>query len=231
MRRIVLGLRALIFDMDGLLFDTERLAASTWTEAGRTLGFELTDQTVQGAIGLDHALTRSYYDKLFDGRFPFDLVEERHRALFRSRIAEQGVPKKPGVERILEEAHRKELGVALGTSSRAVYAHAMLWLGGIVDHFQVFHFQVLVTRDMVQAAKPAPDIFLKAASLLGCEPEECLVFEDSINGIRAARAAGMRVVMVPDLIEPTAELRSACHAVLPSLSDAAEALESLIEGP
>jgi beta-phosphoglucomutase-like phosphatase (HAD superfamily) len=101
----------------------------------------------------------------------------------------------------------------------------MLWLAGIVDHFHV-----LVTRDLVQAGKPAPDIFLKAASLLGQAPEACLVFEDSHAGIRAALAAGMRVIVVPDLVEPTPELRTQCRAVFPSLHEAAEALESLIVG-
>jgi HAD superfamily hydrolase (TIGR01509 family) len=220
------GLQALIFDMDGLLFDTERLAISTWTEAGRSLGLELAEETVLGTIGLDHVLTRSYYDRLFEGRFPFDQIEERHRELFRARIVKDGVPLKPGVEQILQEARRLDLRVALGTSSRAVYAHAMLWLAGIVEHFHV-----LVTRDLVQAGKPAPDIFLKAASLLHNEPEDCLVLEDSPNGIKAAQAARMRVIMVPDLIEPTEEMRAGCLAVCPSLIEAARSLEGMIHHP
>jgi HAD superfamily hydrolase (TIGR01509 family) len=167
-------------------------------------------------------LTRAYYDRIFEERFPYDQVEVRHRALFRSRIRAKGVPVKPGVMEILDEAARLELKVALGTSSRSVYAHSMLWLTGIVDRFHA-----LVTRDLVRAGKPAPDIFLKAASLLETSPADCLVFEDSINGIRAAETAGMRVIMVPDLIEPTAELRAKCHAVLPSLAEAAATLEGL----
>lgn len=218
-----MGLRALIFDLDGLLFDTERLAAATWTEAAASLGFELTEATVRGTIGMDHVLTRGYYDALFGEVFPYELVEERHRHLFRTHIVQHGAPAKPGVARILEEARRLGCKVALGTSSRSVYAHTMLWLAGITEQFHV-----LVTRDLVQAGKPAPDIFLKAASLLGQDPADCLVFEDSATGIRAARAAGMRVVMVPDLVEPTAELRAQCQAVFPSLIEAADALEGLL---
>lgn len=218
------GLRALIFDMDGLLFDTERLALSTWAEAGRSLGFELPEETIRGTIGLDHVLTRSYYDRLFEGRFPFDQAAKRHSELFRSHIRASGVPMKPGVREILGEARRIGLRVALGTSSRSVYAHAMLWLAGIEDWFHA-----LVTRDLVQAGKPAPDIFLKAASLLEAAPADCLVFEDSINGIRAAQAASMRVIMVPDLIEPTAELRSTCFGVYPTLAEAADRLEGMVE--
>lgn len=218
-----MGLRALIFDMDGVLFDTERLSAVTWAEAGRSFGFELSEETVKGTIGLDHVLTRAYYARLFGGQFPYEQVEKRHSALFRAHIRAHGVPVKPGVGRILEEARRLGLRVGLGTSSRAVYAHAMFWLAEI-DH----HFHALVTRDLVQAGKPAPDIFLKAASMLGADPGDCLVFEDSINGIRAAQAAGMRVVMVPDLIEPTPELRAACFAVHSSLAEAADSLEALL---
>lgn len=217
--------RALIFDLDGLLFDTERLAATTWREAAHLQGFDLDEPTVRGTVGLDHGLTRAYYSRLFGDRFPFEQVEEHHRELFRSRIAKEGPPLKPGVDRILAEAHQRGLGIALGTSSRAVYAHTMLWLAGIVDRFQV-----LVTRDLVQAGKPAPDIFLKAADLLGLAPGDCLVFEDSPTGVRAARAAGMRVVLVPDLIEPTLEVRAQCQAVYPSLNEAAAALESLLHG-
>lgn len=218
-----MGIGALIFDMDGLLFDTERLAAATWAEGARSLGFELSEDMLRGAVGLDHVLSRAYYHQLFEGRFPYDEVTKLHRELFRSHVRQKGVPVKPGVGDILDEAHCLGLRVALGTSSRAVYAHTMLWLAGIVERFHV-----LATRDLVQAGKPAPDIFLKAAHLLGVHPDTCLVFEDSHNGINAAHAAGMRVVMVPDLIEPTADLRAKCVAVMPSLSEAARALPAMI---
>ncbi|HWQ07629.1 MAG TPA: HAD hydrolase-like protein, partial [Holophaga sp.] len=98
--------RALVFDMDGLLFDTERLAAETWAEAARELGFELDEPTLRGAVGLDHVLSRAYYADLFQGRFPYDQVEDLHRELFRIRIVERGVPRKQGLEALLEEAGR-----------------------------------------------------------------------------------------------------------------------------
>ena len=221
-----MAVRALIFDMDGLLFDTERLVSRTWAEASRESGFELAESIIRGAIGLDHELTRAYYQHLFAGRFPYERVESRNRDLFRAHIQAQGVPVKPGVGRILVEARRLGLPLALGTSSRALYTHAMLWLTGIAPSFQV-----LVTRDQVQAGKPAPDIYLKAAELLEVAPGDCLVFEDSRNGIHAATAAGMRVVMVPDLVEPTPELLALCLGVCPSLTDAADALEGMVCQP
>ena len=216
-------LRALIFDMDGLLFDTERLVSCTWAEASRETGFELADPIIRGAIGLDLELTRAYYQELFAGRFPYERVEARHRELFRAHIQTHGVPVKPGVARMLEEARRLGLRVALGTSSGALYTHAMLWLSGIAASFQV-----LVTRDQVQAGKPAPDIYLRAAELLQVAPGDCLVFEDSRNGIHAAKAAGMPVIMIPDLVEPTAELRSLCLEVRASLEEAAASLAGMV---
>jgi HAD superfamily hydrolase (TIGR01509 family) len=209
--------------MDGVLFDTERVAAETWVQAGQAYGYALPDHLIKGTVGLDQGMTRAYYHEAFAGKFPYDLVEQRRTELFRARIRTRGVPVKPGVGRILKEARRLGLGVALGTSSRAVYAYAMLWLAGIDQHFHA-----LVTRDLVQAAKPAPDIFQKAAAMLGMAPGECLVFEDSSHGIRAAEAAGMPVIMVPDLIEPTAELRAKCVGVYADLAEAALRLEGLL---
>jgi HAD superfamily hydrolase (TIGR01509 family) len=208
--------------MDGLLFDTERLVARTWADASRECGFELAEEILRGAIGLDHEMTQAYYQHLFAGRFPYPRVEARVRDLFRAEIQASGVPVKPGVERILEEARRLGLRVALGTSSRALYTHAMLWLSGIAPCFQA-----VVTRDQVQAGKPAPDIYLKAAELLQVPPHDCLVLEDSRNGIHAAKAAGMGVIMVPDLVEPNAELRSLCLTVCASLAEAADGLAGL----
>lgn len=219
-----MGLRALIFDMDGLLLDTERLALETWAEAGRSLGFDLDDATVRGTIGLDHVLTRAYYDRLFGVAFPYAQVEERHRELFRAHIRQHGVPVKPGAREILAEAHRLDLKVALGTSSRSLYAHAMLWLSNLAERFHV-----LSTRDGVKAGKPAPDIFLRAAELLGCSPRDCLVLEDSVNGIRAANAAGIPVVMVPDVIPATPEVMERCVHVCRDLHDAARLLPAWME--
>lgn len=219
-----MGLRALIFDMDGLLLDTEKLALETWTEASRQMGFDLSEETVRGTIGLDHVLSRAYYHRLFGDRYPYSAVEILNRDLFRTRIQAEGVPVKPGVREILAEAHRLGLKVALGTSSRSVYVHAVLWLAGIVDQFHT-----LVTRDLVQAGKPAPDIYLKATATLGIPAEDCLVFEDSRSGILAASAAGIPVIMIPDLIEPTDELRSLCLTVQPSLLDAADLLEGMTQ--
>lgn len=119
---------------------------------------------------------------------------------------------KPGVTELLAWLQERRVPKAVATSSARAKAMHHLWTTGVLNRFGA-----VVTRDEVERGKPHPDLYLRAAERLGTPPDRCLALEDSYNGVRAARAAGVSVVMVPDLLRPTEEMRSMCEAVVPDL--------------
>ena len=205
---------SVIFDMDGVLLDTEPLVQKAWSVLAERHGIpDLCDaiKTCTGARRAERAeLLKKYYH---DPDFPaMELMDESSKVFF--TLYDRLVPVKPGAEeciRFLEE-RGVPMAVASSTSSRVV--KEQLSALGFYDRFGA-----VICGDMVTHSKPHPEIFLTAAQSIGSAPENCFVIEDSYNGIRAAHAAGMRPVMVPDLLPPTPEIEALCEAVLPSLFD------------
>jgi HAD superfamily hydrolase (TIGR01509 family) len=137
-------------------------------------------------------------------------------------IAEEGIPQKPGVLELLDTIDQLELKKAVASSSPWEYVERKLTNTGILPRFHV-----IVSADEVSHGKPAPDIFLKAAELLQENPVNCLVLEDSIAGVKGADAAGMTVIMIPDIVQPTDEIRSVTYRVCDTLHDVCLLLENL----
>jgi HAD superfamily hydrolase (TIGR01509 family) len=201
---------ALIFDFDGLLVDTETPAFASWQLMYREYGHELTLDLWQGALGTMHGFDALDHLESLVGR-PLDRVADmaRRQRLKADMSADQ--PLLPGVIDILAQAQALGLPRAVASSSDRAWVEGWLERHGIRASFECVR-----TADDVTLTKPAPDLFLSAADCLGTPPEQCLVFEDSPNGILAARAAGMRCVAVPgavtsQLVLPPADL------VLPAL--------------
>ncbi len=212
-------IRAVIFDMDGVLTDSERLGVAITCEAGREMGFEIPESVVMKTLGITWAASVGIYEEQFPGLdVPkmFDRVRERLVSLGQ----EGKMPLKPGVHRILDTLERLGIPKAVASSNGPGAIRAYLTGAGIAGRFD----QVISGNDCVRS-KPAPDIFLVAAERLGVPPEACLVVEDSPSGVRAGRAAGMTVCMIPDLAPFTEELRPCYDWVLPSLNELANALE------
>ncbi len=212
-------IRAVIFDMDGVLTDSERLGVAITCEAGREMGFEIPESVVMKTLGITWAASVGLYEEEFPGLdVPkmFDRVRERLVSLGQ----EGKMPLKPGVHRILDTLERLGIPKAVASSNGPGAIRAYLTGAGIAGRFD----QVISGNDCVRS-KPAPDIFLVAAERLGVPPEACLVVEDSPSGVRAGRAAGMTVCMIPDLAPFTEELRPCYDWVLPSLNELANALE------
>lgn len=213
---------ALIFDMDGLMLNSEPLYQAAWQAAARELGYDLNAELYLSLVGRSSVEADRAFQQIFGERFPVEKFNDRWDELWRQLIKTQGVPLQAGLLPLLDWVDQQAIPKAIGTSSNSAEAELCLSLAGIRDRFST-----LVTVDQVAAGKPAPDIFLAAAAQFQVDPAHCLVLEDSNAGVQAAKAAGMSVVMVPDLQTPTAASVAIAQHIFPSLTDVLAWLQRL----
>lgn len=206
---------AVIFDMDGLMFDTERIAQSVWEQAAEQFGYQTPIDAFLGVIGKARPDVEIYTRHIFGDEFPFDSVYQRKQQLMREHLAQHGAPPKPGLIALMDWLEKKRVVKALASSSPCMVILDQLKQAGI----RPTRFSAIVGGDEVERGKPAPDIFLLAAAKLSVSPDECIVLEDSIAGIHAAHKAGMMPLMVPDLIPPTEETKHLAHQIFSNLYD------------
>jgi len=211
--------KAVIFDMDGLLFDSESIYRDAMIATAAQMGFELPDPLFRQMVGVPwaHSVTilLEHYGPDFDHE-AFRLEATRRFHI----VADAEICLKAGVLEILEHLDAAGLPRAVATSSLHVTVQHHLGQHGLLGRFDALVAQGDYTR-----GKPAPDPFLTAAGRLGVEPADCLALEDSHNGVRAAHAAGMMTIMVPDLLDPTEEMASLCVRIAHDLHEVRELLE------
>lgn len=209
-----------IFDMDGLLFDTERVYQKVWQEIAEEKGVRLDSSFTRAVSGTNGAymcrVIEKYYH-VFDGK---EIMEECMGRV-RERLSGH-VPVKKGVFEILDFFQGKGIRMAVASSSAIGQIESNLETAGVRGYFSA-----VVSGMEVEHGKPAPDIFLLAAERIGCDPCRCFVFEDSENGIKAGYAAGCITVMVPDLIEASSEILPYCRMVCPDLMQAESKIRNL----
>ena len=203
-----------IFDMDGVLFDTERLIIESWYGIAGDYGVsnDAIEATCVRCIGVTHDEVKRIFLEDYGQDFPFEESQARLREIFMKRVAEHGMPVKEGSVELLSYLKEQGIPAIVATSTRTQVAERELKDTGLYDYFVK-----VVGGDMAARSKPAPDIFLKAAEELGKDIKRCMVIEDSFNGIKAAAAAGARPVMVPDMLMPGDDIKKLAEAVLPSL--------------
>ena len=205
---------AVVFDMDGVLFDTERLGMESWLAIADRHGFSDMETFYPSCIGRNNADTKALTLEFYGADFDYDTFRKEASAYFHAFVAQNGLPVKEGVCELLTFLKEQKWQIALASSSNYKSVIAHLEQTGLKEYFSA-----IVTGDMVEHSKPEPDIYLIACKKIGVSPEDAFAIEDSPNGIRAAHRAGMRPIMVPDLVAADEEMERLCHKIFPSLID------------
>ena len=210
-----------IFDMDGLLFDTERIYQQTWRESAEEKGVKLDGsfvKAISGTNGRHMCRVIELYYHVSDGTAIMDECMGR----IRKKLSVH-VPVKKGVHEILDIFQKKGIRMAVASSSAARQIESNLETAGIRGYFSA-----VVSGSEVRRGKPDPDIFLYAAERIDCEPNMCFVFEDSENGIKAGYAAGCTTIMVPDLMEASSAILPYCGKICRDLLQAEQEISKML---
>jgi len=195
-----LDIKAVIFDMDGLLFDTEQLYLRAWVPVGEAMGLSNAVEVARLTIGIGYEESEEIFQAHYGPAFRMEQALPIMSQWIERYITEHGMPSMPFARELVQLLHGKGFPLAIGSSNLRAVAVAFLEAAGLLQYFTA-----IVTGDVVEYAKPAPDIFLRAARELGFPPERCLVLDDSPIGILAAHRAGCIPAMIPDLLPPTDE--------------------------
>jgi len=211
--------KAVIFDMDGVIFDSERAVMQCWKEVASRHNIPDIEKAILACTGTTMVRTREIMLNMYGADFPYDEYARESSTIFHSRYDGGRLPMKPGVKELLTFLKEHDKKIALASSTRQQVVTDELRDAGIIEYFDR-----IICGDMVSRSKPAPDIFLKACEELNISPSDSYAIEDSYNGIRAAHAGGLHPIMVPDLLPADEEMQSLAEIILPSLTSVMEYL-------
>lgn len=212
---------AVIFDMDGVIFDSERVVMECWVELADKYGIKNMKETHLACLGINMEKTKEKMLETYGTDFPYDEYAKEASVIYHERYDGGRLPMKPGVISLLEYLKKSRKKIALASSTRR---HTVV--NQLRDAKILNYFDAVICGDMVKRSKPAPDIFLKACRQINVCPQEAYAIEDSYNGIRAAYAGKLRPIMVPDMLPPNEEMKEITEVILNSLSDVVNYLEA-----
>ncbi|WP_354622733.1 HAD family phosphatase [Psychromonas sp. MME2] len=212
---------AAIFDMDGLLLDTERISMQTFSEACSALSLPMLKEVYLKVIGCNATTVQEIICSGYGSQLDYQALRSEWLRRYHGIVTKQAIPIKEGVVELMQWLKSESIPIAVATSSDKEIATIKLTLAGLIDYVDCLSTGCEVTK-----SKPDPEIFLLAAARLQVPAQQCLAFEDSHNGVLAAVAAGMQVYQVPDLIPPSTELIAMGHHIHSSLADVLHTLQS-----
>ncbi|MCM1314235.1 MAG: HAD family phosphatase [Prevotella sp.] len=210
-------IKGAVFDMDGLMFDTEKLLVRFWKESARSYGYNMTDENVFEIRSLSRKYSIPLLKGIFGEDFPFNEVRSRRITLMNEYIDTYGFYVKKGLFELLDFLKENNYLIAVATATDRERAECYLKKTDVYKYFNA-----VICGDMVRNGKPEPDIYLTATAELGLPPEVCVAFEDSPNGIKSAYSAGCKVIMIPDLTQPDDVIKSMLSGVYESLDKAVD---------
>lgn len=214
-------IKALVFDMDGLLLDSERIVKRSWNDAGDEVGVPNVGEQIYHTLGMNRRARNEYFKKVFGEDFPLEEFNERTSVCFYRIVEKEGLPVKAGAKELLKYAKEHGYKIAVATSSSRQYARKVLTDAGIYSYFDGGVF-----GDMVEHAKPDPEIYEKACESIRVRPEDAIALEDAPAGVRSAYAAGLKVIVIPDLVQPSKEILELTYQKFDTLNDVISLLEA-----
>lgn len=214
-----MNIKAVIFDMDGVILNTEPLLAKYWCMAAREFGFPMEYEHALTLRSMCEKYASPFLKKTFGESFDYKAVRARRKELMNKDIEENGLELKPGIKELLDYIDTTELKAAVATATDMERAERYLKSVGLYERFDK-----ICCGPMVKNGKPDPDLYLFAAEQIGIKPCECIAVEDSPNGIKSAYGAGMNTIMVPDLSQPDRELEKMLFGKCDSLKEIIEIL-------
>lgn len=209
-----------VFDMDGLLLDTEQIVKRTWTDVGTAMGYPDMGEQIYHTLGFNRPRRKAYFESVYGPDWPDEEIVRRTVIRFNEIVESEGIPVKKGARELLAFLKEKGIKIGLATSTSEEHAKQELDEAGIWDYFDGRIFGSMVTK-----SKPDPEIYLKACAAIGVEPTHALALEDAPSGVESAYRAGLRVIMIPDMVQPNDEVRKMTWDVQESLLDIIKILD------
>ena len=215
-------IKAVVFDLDGLLLDTEKLLIKFWVRSANEAGFPMTRENALVLRSMHKSFAVPYLKELFGEDFDYIKIRSRRMELMKSYLADNPLELKRGAVKLLEFLKKEKIPAAVCTATDYDRAAEYLKKTGIFGYFDR-----IISATMVEKGKPMPDVYLYAAKELGLKPQECIALEDSPNGVKSAASAGFITVMVPDLTDPDEELNKIIFKKADSLIDVIDIIGSI----
>lgn len=212
--------RAVIFDMDGTLIDTEKYYRKFWRMALEEAGYSVSEEQILSLRSLGRPHAPRQLQEWFGKDFDYYAIRERRKELMEDCIRKEGVFCKKGARELLEFLKERNITVAIATATDLERTHKYLKMAGLD-----IYFENIISATQVKEGKPSPDIYLYACGQLGLRPEECIAVEDSPNGVLSAYRAGCPVIMVPDQTQPDEEISRYLFACAKDLGEIPQYLD------